>query len=531
MNTEQLVEALLDPKAYPHPVDKVITIETHISVVFLTGQFAYKLKKPVNFGFLDFSSLDHRKKYCGLELKLNRRTAPQLYLDVVKIVPSANTKNLKIVPCHERADDESPVDYMVKMRQFNPSSVLANLMQQQRMKFAMVEKLSAQIADFHLSAEVVDFDSELGEPTTQLQPMKDNFPTLYSTFKAQTTLDQLAHLKLGTDTLFTSLTPLLVQRKQDGFVKACHGDLHLDNIAVIDGSPVIFDGIEFNDAFRWIDVSSDLAFLLVDLDHRGQEAASLQILSLYLSKTLDYNALYLLTFYRIYRALVRAKISSLRAGQLLAESDEHQKSKQVAQKYIDQAEHYLQKNKAPKCLLLQGVSGTGKSHFAHQLVEVFPHINAIIISSDRTRKTLYGIGFNDRVTEDEKVKLYSQEMNIKTYRAMASYAEIALQAGFNVIVDATFLKHQHRHTFYELAQQQGATAYLIHLQAKTEFTKEVIANRTKLNNNPSDADESVMTRQLDIVEKPLQSENAITLDSETLRQTFPAEIIKNFLDL
>ncbi len=528
MNTEQLVEQLHNPNVYPHPVDAISTIETHISVVFLTGDYAYKLKKPVDFGFLDFTSLSQRKKYCQLELELNQRTAPLLYLDVIAVCLDPETGLLNL-----QADINSDlaIDYLVKMRQFDPAALLSNYLVENSISFEMIEKLSAQIAKFHLNAEKVKLDSELGQPEVQLQPMLDNFPTLFKTFEDQITVSQLKQLEAQTDRLFQQLKPILIKRRQQGFVKACHGDLHLENIALIDGGPVLFDGIEFNDRFRWIDVISDLSFLLIDLDIKQQKSAGLKVLSLYLNRTLDYKALNLLSFYRVYRALVRAKINALRAAQFDESSDQGKAVRSKAKSYIDLACGYLETNTSPKCILLQGVSGTGKSYFANQLLIGLPNLNALIISSDRTRKTLYGIESTHRVQEAEKRDLYSEDMNRQTYQTMENNAEAALNAGFNVIIDATFLKHEHRQRFYAIASKNQAESYLISLEADKEFTKQAIQKRQQLNNNPSDADSEIMLRQLKYFEPPMKQENALTLNAQKLRAEFPAKQLQNFLKL
>ncbi|HHS99837.1 MAG TPA: hypothetical protein ENK73_03180 [Thiomicrospira sp.] len=531
LNTAELIDALLDPESYPHPVDVITTIETHISIVFLTGQFAYKLKKPVNFGFLDFSSLEQRKQFCNLEVCLNKRTAPDLYLNVCGISTDKNGL-LQITPISENNDKHSKAfEYLVKMKQFDPNQVLGRLLNNHSLNHTMIELLSQQIADFHLQAETVDFSSDFGRPKTQLQPMLDNFPTLIQHFTDQQNQAKLSTLLNWTNASFEQLTQTLIQRRNEGFIRACHGDLHLDNITLIDEQPVLFDGIEFNDYFRWIDVISDLAFLMIDLDFREQTATSWQVLSLYLSRTLDYKSLYLLNFYRVYRTLVRAKITSLRAQQLPNDSLEQKSINGKALKYIDQALNYTQLTEQPKCILLQGVSGSGKSHFANQLLEEFDHFNAIIISSDRIRKSLFGITAQTRVSAEQRIKLYSNEMNQKTYKALEKYASICLGLGFNVIVDATFLKLEHRKKFYQLSEQHDAFNYLFSLETSESLAADSITLRQQVNSNPSDADINIMQRQLTIIEAPSNHENALILNASNLRHVFPKASIQEFLNL
>ncbi|BCN93399.1 hypothetical protein THMIRHAM_11840 [Thiomicrorhabdus immobilis] len=538
MNTADLIDTLLNPETYPHPVEVITTIETHISIVFLTGQYAYKLKKPVDFGFLNFSTIERRKQFCKLELSLNRRTAPQLYLGVDKIVKQAN--GYTILPIEENSDclfpatndtDRNAIDYLVKMKQFNPNNVLGRLLNDGCLDDQMISALTQQIARFHKSAQAVELSEEYGDPLIQLQPMLDNFPSLQAYFKEDGIEQQLAALQNWTNQQFAIHQNQLKERKQQGFVRACHGDLHLDNITLIDNQPVLFDGIEFNEYFRWIDVISDLAFLLIDLDYRKQYATSYKILSQYLSQTLDYNGLFLLNFYRVYRTMVRAKITALRAEQLPAKSLEQKHIEQTALNYIQQATAYTVIPKTAKCILLQGVSGSGKSHFANQLLEGLDGFNAIILSSDRIRKTIFGIDPQERVAGPEQKRLYSAEMNQKTYQALADYSAICLQLGFNVILDATFLKYSHRQAIYQVAESLSAESYLFSLKTTSETAEQSIQLRQQLNNNPSDASAEVMYNQLKHIELPLRHENALQLKVKDMRRVFPKDSIQEFLKL
>jgi len=532
LNTADLIESLLNPETYPHSVEVITTIETHISIVFLTGQYAYKLKKPVNFGFLNFSTLSFRKKFCALEVTLNQRTAPELYIGIEKVINIDNKTSLEpVIDFDEKTSSPNVIEYLVKMKQFDPNMVLGRMLNQGYLDDAMISALTLKVSEFHKMAQPVDLELDYGDPEIQLQPMLDNFPSLKSYFKNDTTQQDLEYLLNWTNYQFSIHKPMLHQRKQQGFIRACHGDLHLDNITLIDGQPVLFDGIEFNEYFRWIDVISDLAFLLIDLDFRNQNATSYKILSQYLSQTLDYNSLYLLNFYRVYRTMVRAKITALRADQLPNESLEQQHIEQTALNYIQQAMSYTKESKAPKCILLQGISGSGKSYFANKLLEEIGDFKAIILSSDRIRKSLFGIDQHERLSGSEQKNLYSTEMNKKTYRALAENARICLELGFNVIIDATFLKYQHRDKIYQMASMTGADALLFSLETSTEAASNAITLRQQLNNNPSDAGIEVMEHQKKRFEPPLQNEKALVLSSDSLRKVFPKESIQEFMNL
>lgn len=355
--------------------------------------------------------------------------------------------------------------------------------------------------------------------------MLDNFSTLYDTLAAhqKTTLDELHRWTLQQ---FEMLRPFIKQRKSDGHIRACHGDLHIDNITLIDGQPILFDGIEFNENFRWIDVISDLAFLLIDLDFRDKRQLKRMVLSLYLSRTNDYNALKLLTFYKVYRALVRAKITALRAAQLPSDSLDFKLKMQKTTEYISLAHHYSQPNSAPKLILLQGVSGSGKSHLANSLLDI---IDAIVISSDRTRKQLYGIAPLDRVPVPEISQLYGTSMSQKTYQALLEQSQAILSQGMNVIVDATFLKKEHQQPFVNLAKELECPSYIIYIESSVETSRYAIQNRLQLNDNPSDADQQVMQQQLKVIQPPQSGSSTLTLNAKQLRDFFPAEMVKEFL--
>ena len=533
MNTPDLIHLLCLPQSYSHSVEVITTIETHISVVFLTGPYAYKLKKPVDFGFLNFSTLKRRKQYCNLELALNQRYSPQLYLDVVAVyLDQHNQISWQPTPSHPQ-----PVEYLVKMKQFDPNEVLGNKLQTETLTSHQVEALGSLIADFHQSAEAIRpntslAQSPLGMPLTLLDPMLDNFPTLYKHFKKED-ISILKQLENWTQQQFKQLSSVMLLRRKEGYIKACHGDLHSDNITLINQQPVLFDGIEFNESFRWIDTISDLAFLLIDLDFKKQTALHWKILSLYLSHTADYHALKLLKFYQVYRTLVRAKITTLRATQLPNNHLEKSHLMQSAYDYMHLATTYSQPNTHPKLILLQGVSGSGKSYFANQLISVMP---AIILSSDRLRKQLYGIPPLHRVSDSEKRSLYNTQMNKKVYQTLLTHAQQILSFGFNVIVDATFLQYKHRSPFYEVCHSLNQTNHypilsgVIYIDTSPELAALAIQSRTQKNNNPSDANHSVMQTQYKHLESPTSSEYSLTLKAEQLRQFFPIPLIQDFLN-
>jgi len=497
MTSEQLDAIMGDPHTYPHAVEVPIRkIETHISTVWLTGDYAYKIKKPVNFGFVDFSTLEKRRHFCQQEIALNRRFAPTVYLETVALAPTETGGPPKIFSA-EKIDPQIALEYAVKMRQFEPKQVLRCLFSQNRtLTHAQWQQLAHNLGNFHLQAASVASDAPWGWPDSVVQPMLDNFPTLLRHFPQWQA--RLTKLEDWIRNKLLQLRPLLAQRRYTGHIRACHGDLHLDNIALIDGVLTPFDGIEFNEQFRWIDPISDLSFLLMDLDHQGEPQISQMLLQHWLYVTGDYAALPLLRFYQVYRALVRAKITTLRAQQLQGEARQAVLSQ--VEPYVTLAERYTRPS-APFLIIMQGISGSGKSHYAAQLAE---ELGAIVISSDRERKRLAGLQPTQRPQHPDQ--LYNPQMSARTYARLHQLADTLLASGWPVILDATYLKIQHRAEPLQLAEKHHCPALIFSLKVDVAGCRRRIQARRRQGADPSDADEQVMAHQAQIVESPAPPE-------------------------
>ena len=304
---ERLISALRDPKCYPHPVRRVDIVETHISCILLTGDYAYKIKKPVNLGFLDFRSLESRRFYCDEELRLNRRTAPLLYLDVVAVNGSESAPVL--------GGEGPPIEYAVRMHQFPQEALLDRMAKSGTLTPIYIDALARVVAEFHSDIERAGGERPFGSPQRVLAPAIQNFDQMQELVEAESDRDLLQKLQAWTGREHTSLYALFNSRKRDGFIRECHGDLHLGNITLLDGRPTPFDCIEFNEEFRWIDVMNEAAFLMMDLIDHKLKSLAFRFLNGYLEATGDYAGVRVLHYYLVYRALVRAKVSSIRAHQ------------------------------------------------------------------------------------------------------------------------------------------------------------------------------------------------------------------------
>src|SRR5262245_16780588 len=309
---DALVAALHDPRRYPHPVEGVKLLETHISWVLLTGAYAYKLKKPLDLGFLDFGTLAARKRSCEEELRLNRRTAPRLYVGVVPITGTA---------AEPTVDGQGPpIEYAVKMREFPQEALLARAAARGALPIERMDELAATVAAFHATVDRAGADSPFGTPHEVIGQARQNFAQMRAFVADPPCGAALARLAAWTEREFAERYDAFVARHGQGFVRECHGDLHLRNLVLLDGRILPFDCIEFNAAFRWIDVMNEIAFLAMDLADHTLVRHAWRLVDAYLEETGDYAGLAVLRFYLVYRALVRAKIAGMRGHQLPADA-------------------------------------------------------------------------------------------------------------------------------------------------------------------------------------------------------------------
>lgn len=476
----KLLQTLKKPGMFPGTHSEPTVLETHISTVFLTDDYAYKIKKPVNFGFLDFSSLDQRRHFCEEELRLNRRLAPDLYLEVVKISGS--------VDAPEFGGDGEAIEYAIKMRQFSQDQLFNRLLTENRLDEELMREVARIAADFHTRAESAGADQPYGTAEAVLDPMQQNFDQLRGLIEEEDKLRQLDTLEQWTIDSHAKLKSLLDKRKSEGYIRECHGDMHLGNIALVDGEVAIFDGIEFNDFFRWTDVMSEIAFLTMDLDHRGANDLSNIVLNEYLAQSGDYEGLRLLRFYQVYRAMVRAKVSSFRLAQEGLSEVERQGILDDYQGYIDLALHYSAP-RTPALVVMHGFSGSGKTFISNRLAT---ELNAIHLRSDIERKRLAGISPHTNGGSDINAGIYTHEMSKKTYHHLRELSQVLLESGFNVIVDATFLTRAQRDLFSSLTTNW----VILDIQASAEELRANILSREAAGTDASDATIRVMEHQL-----------------------------------
>ena len=499
-----LIQSLLRPDVYDHAVTEIQLIETHISWVILTGGYAYKIKKPVDLGFLDFSTLEKRAFCCHEELRLNSRLAAPIYRQVVSIAGTADEPVL-----HGSGEI---IEYAIKMVQFPQQAQLDNMLDAGKLEKHHMDAFARRVSDFHAEADVAGNDCDYGDPAHVYQPVAENFTQIRQHLHSSEYDDQLAELESWSKTSFNSLSPIFEQRKRDGFIRECHGDMHLRNLVWFNDEPLAFDCLEFNADLRWIDTLSEIAFLVMDLQDRKQGALAQRFLNSYLEHSGDYQGMRVFRFYLAYRALVRAKVVAIRAGQQGLAEQEQKQAEEEFRDYLALARSYMEAD-TPRLIITRGMSASGKSTLTQPLLEL---IGAIRIRSDIERKRMFGIKENTDSSDGVGQGIYSAEAGKKTYQRLAVLAESVLAAGYDVIVDAAFLKFEQRQVFSRLADTLQIPFFILEFSASADTLRQRIRARQ---DDVSDADLSVLEHQLATV-KPLHDDELSSLVSVDTEQAF-----------
>jgi len=483
---------LATPAAYGLSADTIVErIETHISVIFLAGPNAYKLKKRVDLVYLDFTTLDARHNACEQELKLNRRTAPQLYLDIVPVTEADDGLALG------EGAGGTIIDWVVKMTRFDQSDLLSQMADRGELTVAMVEKLARQLEQFHKHAEVSQTDGGQARFAEILESNRKNFDPFIGQVYPLKLIDRLGHLYAET---LEALSELIEERRTAGWVRHCHGDLHLNNVVCLNGEPVPFDCIEFNDEFARIDTLYDLAFLLMDLAFRAKEDHRLAVqanaaLNAYLqaqtpddlSETL--SGLRALPFFMSIRASVRSHVS---ARMSRGENGDAPALDDLALAYAEFAKDLLRERKA-RLYAIGGLSGTGKTTIARLLApELGGVVGAVHLRTDVIRKRLAGVADAERLSSDA----YTREASDRVYAEMARLAGIALDAGQTVICDAVFAKPIERTLIEQVATSRSIPFEGIWLTAPAKLLESRVERRSEAGLDASDADVGIVRQQL-----------------------------------
>ncbi len=492
-----LLLALRDPAFYPHPVDRVEVIETHISWVFLAGEYAYKLKKPVKFGFLDFSTPALRRRYCAQELRLNQRFAGQIYLDLVGFGSSPQRPVWGASPSIETA---------VRMRRFPESGRLDHLQSAGSLSTREIDAFASTVAQFHQTAARADPASPFGSVESLRETLTVNFRTLRD-LTEPSQAQRIDALERWSNAACDRLTSLIDGRRRAGAVRECHGDLHLANMVWFNDDALLFDCIEFNDSLRWIDTLNDIAFLLMDLESRREFALASRFLDRYLVATGDYGGLALLPLFKQYRALVRAAVNALRLHQSGISREERACDDRLVHRYIELAESYVRVQPL-RMILMHGLPGSGKTTVAAQIA---PALAAVCLHSDVERKRLAGLAATQRSDSPLDEGIYTPVASEATYGRLRDLTQTLLRAGQSVIVDAAFADRNRRAEFVDLAQRCGAQAHIITMNIPADALRARVARREQRAGEYSEAGLAVLERAIALQEPLDPKELALTV--------------------
>jgi aminoglycoside phosphotransferase family enzyme/predicted kinase len=494
---------LLTPAAYPHPVEAIELVQTHVSWVLLTGSFAYKIKRPVHYAFIDLRAMERRAFFCTEELRLNRRFAAELYVDVCQVTLHEGAAHLN-----------SPgvvIDHAVRMKQFRRDDELDRLLESGGIEPRELEDFGRSLAGIHERLPVAARNARCGMPDTVRSLVLENLEQCIQADTSGRLSGRLNELRPILVRRLELLETWLARRLADGRVRECHGDLHSRNIVRRDGRLLAFDCMEFDPAFRWIDVADEIAFLLMDLEVLRRPAHAFAFLSGYLVQSGDYEACRVLDLYKAHRALVRAKVTALEsASGSPASPGRDQRAFAQCESYVDGA-HAALAERHPQLILMSGVSGSGKTWLANRLA---PLLGAIHIRSDIERKRLAKPPPGAQAGTVGEGR-YAPEAKARVYEYLVQCAEHALCGGYSVIVDATFGRREDRTRFRELATRVGVGTCVVHCRAAPQILRARVAQRRERGTDASEADLAVLQWQEMHVEPLLASEGLVAVEVDT----------------
>jgi uncharacterized protein len=497
-----IVAAMQQPSFYPHAVrGSIELVQTHVSNVFLTGEYAYKLKKPVNFGFLDFSTLAQRQHFLAEEIRLNQPLAASIYLEVLPITQSDDQLVL--------GGTGEVVEWVLKMRQFPQEDLFINLFESGKLTEADLEELGKIVAEFHARTLTNDYIKSFGEIERLRQSIDENYQQTAKYIGIAQTQEQYAATQEFTDNFFLSREALLQQRRDDNKIRECHGDLHLRNICKWEGKIQLFDRIEFNEPFRFVDVMYDVAFTVMDLEARGRKDLGNAFLNTYAERTGDWEGLQVLPLYLSRQAYVRAKVTSFLLDDPAIPAQDQEAARQIAAAYYRLAWAYTQPHRG-KLTLMSGLSGVGKSTVAKYLAR---KDNAIQIRSDAVRKHLAGIPLDHQGGQ----AIYTTAMSQQTYARMLELAGYLLQQGFQVILDGRYDLVVSRNAARDLARSFDVPLEIVYCTAPLETIESRLVRRS---NDISDATADLLTQQQETTEAFTEDELAYVKTIDTSQENW-----------
>ena len=508
-----ILKSLLKPDAYPGLVTGVELIQTHVSYIFLTDQHAYKIKKPVDFGFLNFSTIDRRRFYCNEEVRLNRRLCPDIYEGVVELRESPQGAAFH--------GSGTILDYAVKMKRLPAERMLDRLVATGEITAVTMREISRTIAEFHRTALTSPTIAEHGRLERIMYNWQENFDQTVPFEDMTLPAHERESIRLWVTTFAAEHGSIFQQRVDDGFIRECDGDIHLENICLDNGSIHIFDCIEFNDRFRCCDTAADIAFLLMDLDFHGRHDLSDDVIDEYVSTSGDAGAVALIDFYKIYRAFVRGKVESFRLNDSGINQDEQALAKKRASTYFRLVRGYIERRRLkPTLFITCGLMGTGKSTLTAQLAF---ELGITSCNSDVIRKQLAELTAGQQARDAFNEGLYNRQAHEATYAELLHRAEQQLTAGRSVIIDACFTQREQRSTFAALATRHEIPLRILYVTCSDADNKHRLLDRSASGTSISDGRLELLADQMKEFEPPEESEGTLI----TLAGTMSPESMAN----
>ncbi|HUN76375.1 MAG TPA: AAA family ATPase [Steroidobacteraceae bacterium] len=489
--------ALATARAYPHPVDSVEVIETHISWVLLAGEFAYKIKRPVRYAFIDLREPAHRKHLCEEEVRLNRRFAPELYVDVCEVVSVGGQARI--------GGHGMVLEHAVRMRRFGRDEELDRLLDTRRVAPSELEAFGRELALIHAHLPATTRAARWGQPVEIQSLIIRNLIECAQAARVFGTEAEVRALQVPLESRLPPVAAWMAARRASGRVRECHGDLHSRNVVRLGGRLVAFDCIEFEPAFRWIDVAEEVAVLSSDLAARDRPLHAHAFRGGYLAQSGDYNLCRLLRLYEAHRALVRAKVAALSAADVSSALEREPLLQEHLRLLAHASAAVRSWGAKPPLILMSGLSGSGKTWLARPLAE---RLGAIHLRSDVERKRAAGLGERSQTHSALGGGLYARAASEAVYEDLARGAEDVIVGGYGAIVDAAFLQRAQRAPFLALARRLNVKLWLVSCDAPVGVLRARIAQRRRSGRDASEADQAVLEWQM-AHREPVQPQEGI----------------------
>ncbi len=516
---EALIRGLSDPAVYPHQPQSVQVIQTHISVVFIAGKLVYKVKKPLNLGFLDFTTLTKRRHFCEQEVRLNSRYSEGIYLGVMSIFQTDSGLSF--------SGNGEEVEVAVLMSLIPEDRTMMYMLKHDLITGEILDKIADRIAYFHSHAAYGPGIASFGSIEVISQNLRENFdqviPFLGRTID-EDTYAQISQLSLD----FVDLhKDLFVDRMRGGFIRDCHGDLHIDHVLILD-QIMLIDCIEFNDRFRYNDTVADLAFLLMDLDFQGYPAFSKHLAKRYAHTSDDAGFHKLLRFYQSYRAFIRGKVLGFESDESEISDAERDAAITTAWDYFRLSLSYLKSASPPQLIIMCGLMGTGKSFLANKLGK---RLGIDCLRSDEIRKELHGVERFQHRFEKYRDGIYADFATERTYEALFDKAREYLVQGRSIILDASFMSYEYRKRARQLAHESKAGFRIVECTAADEIIKQRLEARLTQQNEPSDARWEIFQSQKDAFQpiRPEEGKDHRLWDSTNDPDSFLVPFVREFI--